>query len=54
MPTLARPVRDERHARREFLSYQQSALVADGSGDREVIHHGAEIACLRDLYTHSH
>lgn len=22
--------------------------------NREVIHHGAEIACLRDLYTHSH
>src|SRR5262249_11931368 len=22
--------------------------------NREVIHHGAEIACLRDLYVHSH
>jgi hypothetical protein len=22
--------------------------------NREVIHHGAEIACLRDLYTHTH
>ena len=22
--------------------------------NREVIHHGAEIACIRDLYAHSH
>lgn len=32
MPTLARPVRDERHALREFLSYQQSAFVAVAYG----------------------
>lgn len=32
MPTLARPVRDERHSLREFLSYQQSAFVAVAYG----------------------
>lgn len=32
MPTLARPVRDEHHALREFLSYQQSAFVAVAYG----------------------
>jgi hypothetical protein len=32
MPTLAPPVRDERHALREFLAYQQSAFVAVAFG----------------------
>ena len=32
MPTLAPPVRDERHALREFLAYQQSAFVAVAYG----------------------
>ncbi|HTY27929.1 MAG TPA: DinB family protein, partial [Mycobacterium sp.] len=32
MPTLAPPVRDERHALHEFLAYQQSAFVAVAYG----------------------
>ncbi|MCV7218154.1 DinB family protein [Mycobacterium crocinum] len=32
MPTLAPPVRDERHALREFLAYHQSAFVAVAYG----------------------
>ncbi len=32
MPALARPVRDERHALGEFLSYQQGAFVAVAYG----------------------
>ena len=32
MPTLAPPVRDERHALREFLAYQQSAFIAVAYG----------------------
>ncbi|MBI3690505.1 MAG: DinB family protein [Mycolicibacterium aromaticivorans] len=32
MPTLAPPVRDERHALREFLAYHQSAFIAVAYG----------------------
>lgn len=34
-----------------YAEYPMSALVLHIN--REVIHHGAEIACVRDLYTHS-
>jgi hypothetical protein len=35
-----------------YAEYPMAALVLHIN--REVIHHGAEIACLRDLYVHSH
>jgi hypothetical protein len=35
-----------------FAEYPMLALVLHIN--REFIHHGAEIACLRDLYVHSH
>ncbi len=35
-----------------YADYALSELVLHIN--REVIHHGAEIACLRDLYVHSH
>jgi hypothetical protein len=36
----------------QWADYPMSALILHIN--REVIHHGAEIACLRDLYVHSH
>jgi len=35
-----------------YAEYPMAALVLHIN--REVIHHGAEIACIRDLYAHSH
>ena len=35
-----------------YAEYPMAALVLHIN--REAIHHGAEIACLRDLYVHSH
>jgi DinB superfamily len=35
-----------------YAEYPMATLVLHIN--REVIHHGAEIACLRDLYAHSH
>jgi hypothetical protein len=46
---LARPVGP---AEGPYAEHPMSVLVLHIN--REVIHHGAEIACLRDLYAHSH
>ena len=46
---LARPVGPKEGP---YADHPMSALVLHIN--REVIHHGAEIACLRDLYVHSH
>jgi DinB superfamily len=46
---LERPVGP---AEGQWAEYPMIALVLHIN--REVIHHGAEIACLRDLYVHSH
>ncbi|MDT5013396.1 MAG: hypothetical protein QOH57_5013 [Mycobacterium sp.] len=46
---LAQPVGP---AEGPYAEHPMSVLVLHIN--REMIHHGAEIACLRDLYTHSH
>lgn len=46
---LARPIGPQEAP---WADHQMSELVLHIN--REVIHHGAEIACLRDLYIHSH
>jgi hypothetical protein len=46
---VARPVGEKEGP---WADYAMSELILHIN--REVIHHGAEIACLRDLYLHSH
>ncbi|BBZ79584.1 hypothetical protein MANY_49210 [Mycolicibacterium anyangense] len=46
---LGRPCGPAEHG---YSEHPMSALILHIN--REVIHHGAEIACLRDLYSHTH
>ena len=46
---LAKPIGP---AEGQWSEYSMSELILHIN--REVIHHGAEIACLRDLYVHTH